>query len=74
MTAPVFVKIHKYHEVLSTIEGLMNKLGDARGALSRIHQLKDEENKEVDSWSKELSDIESRIVAIKAALSKPEQT
>lgn len=74
MVAPVFVKIQKYHEVLSTIETLMKKLGEARSALSRIYELKDTENKEIDSWKKDLSNIESRLVAIREALANPEET
>ncbi len=73
MAAPVFVKIHKYNEVLSTIDTLMKKLGEARGALSRIYELKEDENKEIDSWKKELSNIETRLVAIKEAITKPEE-
>jgi predicted nucleic acid-binding Zn-ribbon protein len=74
MTAPVFVKIQKYNEVLLTVEDLMKKLGDARSALSRIYELKEVENKEIDSWKKELGNIESRLTAIREALEKPEET
>jgi len=73
MAAPIFVKIHKYHEVLSTIETLMKKLGEARSALSRIYELKETENREIESWKREIGNIESRLTAIKEALAKPEE-
>lgn len=73
MAAPVFVKIHKYHDVLSTVDALMKKLGEARGALSRIYELKEREDKEIESWKRDLTNIETRLSAIKEALSKPEE-
>lgn len=73
MAAPIFVKINKYHEVLSTVNTLMKKLGEARSSLSRIYELKEKEDKEIDSWKNELTNIETRLTAIKEALSKPEE-
>lgn len=73
MAAPLFVKINKYHEVLSILESLMKNLGEARSALSRVYELKEIENKEIDSWKRDLNDIEARLTAIKETLTRPEE-
>lgn len=60
-TAPVFVKIDEYKNVLDVIQVLKNKVREGKDILAKIHQLKSEEDSELEEWSAEIDEIEKRI-------------
>ena len=41
---PVFVKVDEYDQVLSLLKTVRNKLDEARETLSKIHDLKNDED------------------------------
>jgi len=67
-TAPVFVKIDEYKNVLDIIQVLKGKVKDAKDILGKIHQLKSEEDSELEEWTAELDEIEKRIESIDKGL------
>ena len=69
--APVFVKISDYKEILDIIDIIKNKITGARETLQRIKDLKDEEDQEIISWSKNLDEITDKIAFIDKALFEP---
>ena len=71
-TAPVFVKISNYKEVLDVVDVLKAKLNDARETLHKINDLKSEEDKELSDWNKNLDDIDKRIRVIDKTLFEPD--
>jgi predicted nuclease with TOPRIM domain len=73
MAAPVFVKIDKYSEVIAAINNVKSKLEEAKSALKKITDLKNEEDAEIRDWQEELRKIEERVSSIKEELSSPEQ-
>lgn len=70
---PVFVKIEEYEEVVNTMATLKDRLASAKETLTKINQLKQEEDAQLQSWQSALSEIEGRLVTIENALHEPER-
>ena len=66
--APVFIKIDQYKNVLDIIEVLKAKVKEAKNQLSKVQQLKSQEDSELEEWSSELAEIEKRIEGIDSSL------
>jgi hypothetical protein len=58
---PVFVKIDEYKEVLDILEVIKGKIDVAQKTLDEIRKLKDEEDRELSSWSSNLDSITEKI-------------
>jgi len=71
-TAPVFVKISNYKEVLDIVDVLKAKLNDARGTLRKINDIKAEEDRELADWNKNIEDIDKRVRIIDKTLFEPD--
>ena len=67
-TAPVFVKIDEYKNVLDIIQVLKSKLKEGKALLDGIQKLKMEEDSELEEWSAELNEIDKRIDSIDRGL------
>lgn len=65
---PVFVKIDEYKEVLDVLDVIKAKLVGARNTLVEINKLKDEEDRELASWTKNVDEITQKITAIDKAV------
>jgi len=63
-TAPVFVKIDEYKNVLDIIQVLRGKVRESKNLLESLHKMKMEEDSELEEWSSELDEIEKRIESI----------
>ncbi len=70
MDRAIFVKVDKYDEVVSAVEVIRKKLNEAKTTLDKINELKSREDAELDRWSSELSNVESKIDAIENMLSE----
>lgn len=69
---PVFVKIDEYKDVLEVIELMRNKIEQAKDILGRIHDLKNEEDSEIESWKTSIEEIERKVEDIDNTLLEPE--
>ncbi len=67
-SAPVFVRIQEYEDVLTTIESVKRKLKDAQDQLTKLKDFKAQEDKEVATWAESLEDVRSRLAAIETNL------
>ena len=65
---PVFVKIDEYKEVLDILDVIKSKIEGAQNTLAEINQLKDEEDRELASWSTNLADITNKVESIDKAI------
>lgn len=70
--APIFVKIREYKGLLNTINILKSKLNEAKNTLARIHDIKSEEDSELELWSNTLDGVKERIEDIDRRLFEPE--
>ena len=70
---PVFVKVEEYDQVLSIVRNIRKKLEEAKVTLTRINELKNEEDHQVEVWHNSIAEIEKKIDFIDHSLSEPEQ-
>ena len=64
---PVFVKINDYKEILDIVDVMKQKLNETRKSISRINELKEQEDQEIDQWEKNVTEITKRLSFIDAA-------
>ena len=60
----LFVKIEKYKEVMKTLDEIRNKLEDSEKILVKLNEIKNEEDKELDSWHSDLQDLKEKLLDI----------
>jgi CRISPR/Cas system CSM-associated protein Csm4 (group 5 of RAMP superfamily) len=64
---PVFVKINDYKEILDIVDVMKQKLNETRKSITKINQLKEQENQEIDQWEKNVAEITKRLSFIDSA-------
>jgi hypothetical protein len=64
MTKPIFIKIDEYEDIKDILQLIRNKIGEAKDTLGKLHQLKFEEDTELEAWKAEIDEIEKRIGSI----------
>jgi uncharacterized NAD(P)/FAD-binding protein YdhS len=69
----VFVKIEEYDDVLSLIKVIRKRLDEAKETLLKIHDLKNEEDHQLEMWQNTLGEVEKKIDFIDHSLNEPEQ-
>ena len=69
---PVFVKLDEYREITDVMNLAREELQKAKAVLNRIHDLKAQEDAELEAWQNSLSDIESKIDEADKKLMEPE--
>ncbi|MBU2589952.1 MAG: hypothetical protein KKA65_05015 [Nanoarchaeota archaeon] len=65
---PLFVKIDKYREVISTMNQIKSKLKDADEILAELNKIKQQEDNEIETWHSDLETIKGKLMAIDRAL------
>ncbi|MBU0471237.1 MAG: hypothetical protein KKF89_02485 [Nanoarchaeota archaeon] len=68
MDNQIFVKIEEYNEVLDIVKVIKEKIVRAQETISKISELKAEEDKELEIWSKNLETTTSNVAEIEKAL------
>lgn len=61
---PLFIRVEKYKKVLETLDELKTKLKDANEVLKELNQIKEDEEKELAIWSKDLELIKEKLMNI----------
>ncbi len=69
----VFVKIEEYDDVLGLIKVIRKRLDEAKDTLLKIHDLKNEEDHQLEMWQNTLGEVEKKIDFIDHSLNEPEQ-
>ncbi|MBT4936256.1 hypothetical protein HOL21_01290 [Candidatus Woesearchaeota archaeon] len=69
---PVFVKIDEYDDVLSLLRMVRTKMEEAKETLAKIHDLKNEEDHQLEVWQNTLVEVEKKIDFIDHSLNEPE--
>lgn len=70
---PVFVKIDEYNDVLSLVRVIRKRLEEAKDTLMKVHNLKNEEDHQLEMWQNTLGEVERKVDFIEHSLSEPEQ-
>ena len=71
-SAPVFVKIDEYKDILDILTMIKTKLKETKSILDNITELKKEEDSELELWNTTLAEIESKIDLMDQTLVQPE--
>lgn len=61
---PLFVKIDKYKEAVNDLEHIKNRLREAEHLLDEIDRIRNEENKELESWRVEINKAKEKLLDI----------
>jgi len=69
---PVFIKIDDYNQVLEMVKVVRKKIDDAKEALLKIHELKNEEDHQLEMWQATLAEVEKKVDFIDHSLNEPE--
>ncbi|MBI2112429.1 hypothetical protein HYT52_02760 [Candidatus Woesearchaeota archaeon] len=70
---PVFIKVSEYNEVLSLVKVIRKKIEDAKETLLKIHDLKNEEDHQLELWQHTLAEVEKKVDFIDHSLNEPEK-
>ena len=70
---PVFIKVDEYNEVLNVVRLVRKKLEESKETLARIHELKNEEDHQLEMWQNTLAEVEKKIDFVDHSLNEPEQ-
>ncbi len=70
---PVFIKVDEYNEVLNVVRLVRKKLEESKETLARIHELKNEEDHQLEMWQSTLAEVEKKIDFVDHSLNEPEQ-
>jgi hypothetical protein len=70
---PVFIKVDEYNEVLNVVRLVRKKLEESKETLARIHELKNEEDHQLEMWQTTLAEVEKKIDFVDHSLNEPEQ-
>ena len=72
-TAPVFVKIDEYKEIIDVLDMVKSKVREMKSVLADINRLTDEENAEISMWNHTINEIERKIEGIDRMMFEPDQ-
>lgn len=71
MDQPIFVRIDEYQDILDLLTLVRERLGKATHLLQSIHKIREEEELEINNWSRSLSELDRRVAEIDRLLFKP---
>ena len=71
--APVFIKIDNYEEVLELFDMVSKKLDTAKHTLSKLREVRQEEDNKLDEWENYLKDVEDKLGNLNTKLAEPDQ-
>lgn len=57
----VFVRLDKYNEVIKTVNNMEHKINELRHTISRLNEVRNNEQKLIDSWNSLIEEAETRI-------------
>lgn len=69
---PLFVKIEEYKDVLDVVNMIKTKIEDAKRTLSKINELGNEEDAELEQWHATIEEVERKVEFIDKTLFEPE--
>jgi len=72
-SAPAFVRIDNYKNVMNTVEVAKEKIAQAKALLAKIAEIKSEEDAVIANWNAALDAVEERVAESDAVLLEPEK-
>jgi predicted translin family RNA/ssDNA-binding protein len=69
---PVFVKLSEYKELTEILSLARDGIQKCKAVLTRIHDIKAQEDAILDSWQTELNDIDGKVEDVDKRLMEPD--
>ena len=69
---PVFIKVEEYEQVVNLVKEVRQRLDKAKETLSKITELKNEEDHQLEMWQNTLGEVEKKVDFIEHSLNEPE--
>lgn len=63
-----FVKVTEFKSLLDLVSGIKSKVQDANASLKRTAELKEQEEKLLESWKEDLDEVQKKLEYIEGAL------
>ena len=70
--APVFVKVDEYKAIRDLLETIKQRLSQARSLLARVNELKQQEDAQIETWARDIEDVEERLASVDKSLLEPQ--
>jgi hypothetical protein len=64
---PIYVKVDKYKELTETLKAISAKIEAIDKTLEKVHQLKSQEDLQIQVWAENISDVKLRMEKINRA-------
>lgn len=61
---PIYVRLDKFQITVNVFEEIKNKVGEIDKLLSKIKEIREKEDRELDEWENEIQAIKSRIESV----------
>ena len=69
MDMPVYVKVEDFKDALTVLASIRTKIEDAKRTLEKVHELKSEEDTELELWNSTIDEVEKKLEMIDKSLS-----
>jgi tetrahydromethanopterin S-methyltransferase subunit G len=70
--ASVFVKVDEYKAIRELLDSIRQRLAQAKSLLARVNELKQKEDAQIESWARDLEDVEERLASVDKSLLEPQ--
>lgn len=70
--APVFVKVEEYKSILQLLDGIKQRLAQAKSLLATVNELKQQEDQQLEAWARDIDDVEERLNSVDKSLLEPQ--
>lgn len=70
--APVFVKVEEYKSILQLLDGIKQRLAQAKSLLATVNDLKQQEDQQLEAWARDIDDVEERLNSVDKSLLEPQ--
>ncbi len=61
---PLFIKVTNYKEALKHLDMLKTKVGDAESILREIGSIREEEEKKIEEWRRDLNSVKEKLLSV----------
>jgi len=61
---PLFIKIDRYEDAISTLNSIREKLEEASKIISELRQIRHDEDAQLDEWSENIREIKEKLMNV----------
>lgn len=65
---PIFIRLDEFNELSDVLNLIRIKISEAKDSITKVNQLKQEEEAELDLWTKELEEVGKKVAVVDSSL------